>query len=216
VSNALLDVMESPDRGRRRASILKHAADVFMERGFDVASMRDIARAAAVSKATLYQYFPDKSALFTAVIGNEMRGHGAEMFVFRDETSLQRQIEEFGKAYVEAVCRPQSLSIVRTVAAIADRMPAVGHDYYKDAWEMWASRLSTHLRHRAEVNEFVTTDFDLAAAQFMQLCLTGVFLPRVFKIESVLCATEIDAAVREATETFMSRFRIRAGNIGND
>lgn len=54
-------------REARRDRILAAAHDVFRTEGFRGASMERIARAASVSKATLYGYFPDKEAVFEAV-----------------------------------------------------------------------------------------------------------------------------------------------------
>ena len=44
---------------------------MFMDLGFDGASMNEIARAAGVSKGTLYVYFADKSRLFEAMVEDE-------------------------------------------------------------------------------------------------------------------------------------------------
>ena len=46
-----------------------------MRDGFEGANVDDIARAAGVSKATLYSYFPDKSHMFMAVLTNECARH---------------------------------------------------------------------------------------------------------------------------------------------
>ena len=55
------------DDGAKRRQILDGATAVFLEKGFDAASMGEIARAAGVSKGTLYVYFDDKQALFDAM-----------------------------------------------------------------------------------------------------------------------------------------------------
>ena len=47
----------------KRRQILDGARKVFMNLGFDGASMNEIARAAGVSKGTLYVYFADKNRL---------------------------------------------------------------------------------------------------------------------------------------------------------
>jgi AcrR family transcriptional regulator len=48
---------------RRMASILAHAADVFCEKGYEGASMRDLSRATGMSLAGLYYYFESKERL---------------------------------------------------------------------------------------------------------------------------------------------------------
>ncbi len=69
---------------RRRASrtstrerVLQAADRLWGERGVRGASLDDIARQADVTKPTVYYYFPDKSALFTAVVCSVLEEHGA-------------------------------------------------------------------------------------------------------------------------------------------
>jgi AcrR family transcriptional regulator len=57
----------SPTKAVRRDRILDAAQRVFTRIGLKAASVEAIAAEAGVSKATLYAYFPDKVATFTAV-----------------------------------------------------------------------------------------------------------------------------------------------------
>lgn len=52
----------------RRALLLERATELFGEHGYDALSMAQIARAADISKALLYHYFPSKHALFEAAL----------------------------------------------------------------------------------------------------------------------------------------------------
>lgn len=63
---------------RRQAKILNHATNVFYERGYEGASMRDLARASGMSLSNLYYYFESKEKLlyliqthtFTTIVGH--------------------------------------------------------------------------------------------------------------------------------------------------
>src|SRR5207245_1297647 len=69
---------QKPPRGSpTRARVMQAADRLWGERGVRGASLDDIAREASVTKPTVYYYFPDKSALFTAVICNVLEQHGA-------------------------------------------------------------------------------------------------------------------------------------------
>ena len=63
-----------PKKGRKFDQVLEGARQVFMSDGFEGASVDDIARAANVSKATLYSYFPDKRLMFTEMAEREWEG----------------------------------------------------------------------------------------------------------------------------------------------
>src|ERR1700759_1694875 len=55
--------------GSRRSQIVTAATDVFRLYGFARPTMGDVAQAAGLSRPTLYAAFPDKTAVFEAVIG---------------------------------------------------------------------------------------------------------------------------------------------------
>jgi AcrR family transcriptional regulator len=55
-----------------RDRIVAAGRDAFFERGYEAASMADIARRAGVATANIYRYVPDKAALFEAVLPDEL------------------------------------------------------------------------------------------------------------------------------------------------
>src|SRR6202453_2892614 len=59
--------------GRVEERILDAAGRVFLEHGFQGASVDEIADAASAGKPTIYARFPNKQALFTAVIERLVR-----------------------------------------------------------------------------------------------------------------------------------------------
>ena len=109
----------------KRRQILDGARKVFMDLGFDGASMGEIARAAAVSKGTLYVYFADKSALFEAILEQEALQHGQVVFNFDPARDAETTLKDFGQAYIHLLCRPGGGSAIRTVMAIAERIAQV-------------------------------------------------------------------------------------------
>ncbi len=74
--------MPQPKRrpaGSTRERVLQAADRLWGERGVRGASLDDIAREAAVTKPTVYYYFADKSALFTAVVCSVLEEHGVAL-----------------------------------------------------------------------------------------------------------------------------------------
>ena len=53
-----------------REAILTGARRVFSDIGFGAASVRDIVRSTGLATGTFYNYFPDKEAVFRAVVGD--------------------------------------------------------------------------------------------------------------------------------------------------
>ncbi|MFO0292657.1 MAG: TetR/AcrR family transcriptional regulator [Rhodospirillales bacterium] len=56
------------DYDDKRAAILRRAAELFAEKGYDRTSMTEIAAALGVSKALFYHYYPSKDALLFDII----------------------------------------------------------------------------------------------------------------------------------------------------
>src|SRR6201982_3265069 len=120
----------SDEDSSKRKQILDGARRVFLDLGFDGASMGEIARVAGVSKGTLYVYFADKHHLFEAIVEQENIDYGRESFNLSPDRDPETTLFESGCAYRAVICRPQGGSAVRTVMAIAERMPDLGRRYY--------------------------------------------------------------------------------------
>ncbi|MEK0165338.1 TetR/AcrR family transcriptional regulator [Phaeobacter sp. JH20_36] len=56
------------DHDHKRAQILKSAAKVFAEEGFDRASMTQLARECGISKANIYHYYDSKDAVLFGLL----------------------------------------------------------------------------------------------------------------------------------------------------
>ncbi|MFC7557338.1 TetR/AcrR family transcriptional regulator [Pseudoroseomonas wenyumeiae] len=62
-------------RQERMAQILDGARTCFVARGFHASSIAEISAAAGVSVANIYQYYPNKEALITALIDVDLKRH---------------------------------------------------------------------------------------------------------------------------------------------
>jgi AcrR family transcriptional regulator len=67
---AILAATPAPeDRSHEILASIRHA---FAEKGFDGASMQDLARAAGMSVGNFYRYFPSKAAIVEAMVGLDL------------------------------------------------------------------------------------------------------------------------------------------------
>ena len=191
----------------KHRQILDGARKVFMDLGFDGASMNEIARAAGVSKGTLYVYFADKSRLFEAIVEDEALEKGKIAYNLDRGRDVETTLREFGRAYIGSMCRPGGGSSIRTVMAIAERMPDVGRQFYENVLAKSINRLADYLRAHIQPNDLAIDDCQLAAAQFMQMCQATLFLPFVFQAEPAPSAERIARVVDSATRLFLQTYR---------
>src|SRR6201995_4407384 len=144
--------IDAEEDSSKRRQLLDGARKGFMDLGFDGASMGEIARAAGVSKGTLYVYFADKNRLFEAIVEEEKIEQGKTAFNFDPARDVDTTLPEFGRAYVALLCRPGGGSAIRPVMAIAERMPEVGSRFYQHVIVATVDRFAAYLEARVEAD----------------------------------------------------------------
>ena len=198
------------DESAKRRQIVEGARGVFLAQGFDAASMNDIARAAGVSKGTLYVYFKHKEDLFEAIVEQECDAQAEGIFdLDPQDHDVGAVLKRVGIAYVKFLCRPEKASAIRTVIAIADRMPEVGRKFYEAGPAVGIARLSAYLTAQAAAGVLAVEDCEVAAAQFMESCQAMLFKPIVFNFAPAPTSEQVDYNVRIAVAVFLAAYRTR-------
>ncbi|QBI20124.1 TetR/AcrR family transcriptional regulator [Egibacter rhizosphaerae] len=121
----------------KRWAIVDAARTMFLREGFTRASMDAIAEAASVSKRTVYNHFPDKQALFLAVLADTVAPVLDEFLALLEwhladvrPDDLRETLVRFGRDWVHTtVLFPDHAALLRLVIAEATHMPEV-----IDAW----------------------------------------------------------------------------------
>src|SRR5271165_2456196 len=107
---------EGGDESAKRRQIMDGARAVFLAQGFDAASMGEIARAAGVSKGTLYVYFDSKERLFQAIVQEACHAQAQGVFSLDPAAGdVEAVLTRLGREYVRFLCRPGAMSPLRTV-----------------------------------------------------------------------------------------------------
>jgi AcrR family transcriptional regulator len=197
---ATLHLVNDEDSSKRR-QILEGARKVFMDLGFDGASMGEIARSAGVSKGTLYVYFADKNRLFEAIVEEETLAQGKVAFNFDPERDVTTTLMDFGQAYIQMLCRPGGGSATRTVMAIAERMPEVGRRFYNNVVAHTIARLAAYLEVRARSGDLEIED--------MQMCQASLFMPFIFQAAPAPSSERIAQVVESATRMFLAGYQTK-------
>ncbi|MEM1131126.1 MAG: TetR/AcrR family transcriptional regulator [Pseudomonadota bacterium] len=200
--------MQTPiKRGRKYDQVLDGARDVFLREGYEGASVDTIARAAGVSKATLYSYFPDKKELFLEVAQMEcLRQADSAVLIARDGASIEQALTEFARHMVLFVLTDFAQSVFRVCVAESERFPDLARTFYRSGPEKARDRLVALLKDAVACGELAIQDIDLAADQFAELCKADLFFKRVFRVNDNPSEAEIDRIIHGAVETFMARF----------
>jgi AcrR family transcriptional regulator len=197
--------------GPKRRQIINGACRVFLERGFDAASMGEIAREACVSKGTLYVYFKNKEELFEAIVEEQCNAQAERIFNFdSNERDVEAVLTRLGDAFVHFMCRREgSISPLRTVIAIADRMPELGAKFYRAGPAVGISSLKAYLDGQIAAGVLKPHDSEVVAAQFIDSCLSLTFKPMLFNFAGPPSDEQISRVVRSAVRTFAATHKAR-------
>lgn len=194
-------------RGRKFDQVLAGARDVFLAQGFEGASVDDIARAAGVSKATLYSYFPDKQLLFMEVASHECCRQSDEAMTRIDMTAAPREVlPQVGHHFLGFILSDFGQAIFRVCVAEADRFPDLGRQFYESGPAVMRAAMVEYLMGSAARGELVIKDYALAADQFGELCKADLWPRLMFNVTKKFSPAEIDRVIEGAVETFMARY----------
>lgn len=208
---AALKIPPADEDSSKRRQILDGARKMFMTMGFDAASMGEIAKAAGVSKGTLYVYFNDKTALFEAIVEQISQIHGnVGRDIDLENQDVAGSLTDYGTAYMELLCRPEGGSAVRTIMAIAERMPDIGRRYYSTIIAGGINRLAQYLAAQSKAGLLDIPDHELAAEQFLKICQATLFLPFVFQAGPPPTEERIAYVIDSAVRMFLATYQVKA------
>ncbi|MBV8473219.1 MAG: TetR/AcrR family transcriptional regulator [Hyphomicrobiales bacterium] len=195
---------DAQDGGAKRRQVMDGARAAFLNAGFDGASMNDIARAAGVSKGTLYAYFDSKEQLFEALIREDKEQQAERLCAFPMEGGEPAELlSEFGRRLIEMILRPESVAQVRVVIAATARFPQLGRAFYEAGPAYGIRRLSEQLEAMSKRGALSVANPAIAARQFINLCCAEFSKQVLFGVMETPSQEAIEANVDQAVAMFL-------------
>jgi AcrR family transcriptional regulator len=197
---------DTEDSAKRR-QIVEGARTVFRALGFDASSMGEIAKAAGVSKGTLYVYFKDKDELFQAIVEKECIFQAEGVFDLDPANpDVEGSLTRMGNAFVKILCVPDRLSMLRIVMAIADRKPTAGRPFFEAGPAHGIAKLRAYFEAQVAAGRLVIEDCEVAAAQFIETCHATMLKPMLFSCAPPPSPERIAHVVGIAVKVFMEAY----------
>jgi len=193
----------------KRLQILAGAERVFLAEGYEGASMSMIARAAGVSKGTLYVYFTNKEALFSDFIEVQCRAQTDTLYEgLMAAGPVEELLREFGRRFVRFKVGDKAHAIERLVIGEAAKFPELGRAFYEAGPKRGLARLAAFLRARVEAGELDIDDPQLAADQFLGLCFADLILKRRMSVIETATPQRIAYVVDHAVDVFLKAYKV--------
>lgn len=97
----------------KKAIILDKAAALIARRGFDQATMQDVAKACGASKSHVYHYFPSKEELLYAIVIDHITRQAEELVrIVEQELPAEQRFQQFVESFMRGAARERDQHII--------------------------------------------------------------------------------------------------------
>jgi AcrR family transcriptional regulator len=127
--------------GEVEERILDAAQEVFVRRGFEGASVDEIAQTARAGKPTIYARYPGKESLFAAVMARQVARNTQFENLVPQGRSFAAKLNSLGVALIERMLAGETIGLMRSAIAEAERFP----ELTRGVNEMARKRAATNL-----------------------------------------------------------------------
>jgi AcrR family transcriptional regulator len=200
--------------GEVDARILDAARKVFLERGFEGASIDEIAKVARSGKPTIYARFRDKRALFTAVVTRDILSRISE---FKAEVPTGATIEERLTSAASTLLHwgldSERIALMRLAIAEARRFPDLASTVSRTARDLSTElgvRLLGELTQSDELRSlpaFAPERLRTTARFFLDLIAVPMLLRALFEVNLRTLDAEVDVHVARCVAFFLAACR---------
>jgi TetR/AcrR family transcriptional repressor of mexJK operon len=197
---------KDPDKG---LAILESAKQLFVEQGYAGTSMDAIAKAAGVSKLTLYSHFGRKDDLFQQCVIAKCEEYAPhELYDPANTASLRRRLLSIGVAFIQLVMSEEAIKFYRMMAGEARQTGRLGQLFHAAGPQRTLDQFEEFLAAAARNGELIVRDRRRAAHHFFSM-MQGDHHMRVIMGEKRPRASELRAHAEDVVEVFLRAYRPR-------
>ena len=197
---------EPVSRGdKRRAAFIAAAREVFLEQGYEAASMSDIVLRAGGSLSTLYSQFGDKQGLFLAMLDERIRQITASMGVeLSAHAPVADGLRRIGQQFTSKLLEPESLEMYRLILGLARKFPEIPREFVRRGPDRLRQALADYLIDRVDAGEIQIEDPYRAASLFLEMARAGLVNRALMDDDIRPTPKEIEASVDLVVDMFLN------------
>lgn len=200
----------TPRAQKKARQIMEGAVQIFDQHGFEGASVDMIAKAADVSKATLYKYFANKQELFKAVIQRQCKVYSGRIAKLSEvDGTLEDNLRAIARTIGQTFTSPILSNLYRLAIAEATRFPEISRTFYESGPQTGETLTCAILQKHIDAGELDIDNVPLAARQFQELIKADFFHVAIFGIRTDFTQQDIDQSAENAVQTFLRAYRTR-------
>lgn len=195
----------------KRDAILRVAGEVFLEMGYERASMAEIAARVGGSKATLYGYFPSKEAIFMTLahqFGAEHIDPAMDELQAAVDDDLTAVLQRFCERLLVFLSAPETISAHRLVLAEAGHSD-VGRLFYEAGQKQGIATMGGYLQSLMDRGRLRQADPVIAAQHLGALVHSEVDHRYFYRDVPELSAEQVKDMAARAVQVFLGGYAVK-------
>ncbi|MCK9904599.1 TetR family transcriptional regulator [Parafrankia colletiae] len=159
----------------RHEELLDTALDLFLERGFELATIEMIAGRVNMTKRTVYARYPDKAALFRAAVQRAIERQIAPRALLEslDNGDLAETLEAIARLRIAQVATPNGLRLQRIINTESYRFPEIFTASFEQSGRPVIEFVAGVIERAVAAGTIAPTNPALAASVFMSMLVSG-------------------------------------------
>lgn len=178
----------------------------FLHQGVQAASLEAIARAAGVSRVTLYRQFPDKLALFQATMRREMDRLATSQTPLAPDVPLREGLLAFGLALMRYLTSPDVISFYSVLAGDLRRHPDLARAFYDLGPGVTHRNLAQILQTAQERGQLRVADSMQAAEQLIGMWQGLSNYQLALDLNTPALIADLQKRVENAVDVFIAAY----------
>jgi TetR/AcrR family transcriptional regulator, mexJK operon transcriptional repressor len=199
---------------QRHDELLDSALDLFLDKGFEQATIEAIAASVGMTKRTVYARYADKASLFRATVQRAI-----ERLIVPNATLQALETADFETTLaavahlrVAQVMTPAGLKLQRIINTESYRFPDIFTMAYEESTRPVIEFLADLFRRETAAGKLAVADPEKAANVFMSMTVSGPV--RIIVSGNRLTRKEIEDRLQFAIGLFLNGVKVR--EIGQD
>lgn len=188
--------------------ILDAATELFLAEGYGATSIEAIAQRAGISKRTFYHRFPDKAALFAAVVQRIIQGlRPAAGTPLYEGGGLDEILRQLARLLLRAALAPMALALNRLMIAEAQRFPELAAIAAREGSRTEVvGRIAAMLDREARAGRLAIDRTEFAAEQFLQMVISQP-QRRALVLGQSMTESDLEAWADDCVDLFLNGCR---------
>jgi AcrR family transcriptional regulator len=195
---------------QRHIELLDRALELFLENGFELATIEAIAASVGMTKRTVYARYEDKRALFKAAVQRAIERWivPIETLQAAETDDLEETLVAIARIRMKNALSPAGLRLQRILNAESFRFPEIFTLANEQGTQPTIRYIADLLRRRTATGEVSVEEPEVAASAFMSMALSGATRPVVLGGGSV-DEQSLERRLRYCVRLFMNGARPR-------